>query len=337
MSIEIWLNPKRASRDEIKLFLESLGFKPASHLWNWPKGSINCHWFEEKDFQSFDGVEATIYPPSKDQQNELGQCLWALHTRTRASASPADKEQQNRVIRLARLRFGGNFCNDWYGRNRYTQVAPDPRDAVSRGIYLAYGYVTRSIRAVRFALPAPNKSFKTLVDTELEALATLDPTRVLYNALVPFSVAALEHFFGRCFKILLRYEPKAQTRLKEQTKKVDMPDVLAIQSGEKTIEDVVANWYSFQNIASIHAAFSDWFGIDFWKLLRRRRKVGKKLPLLESRLNQLIKDRHGIVHHFLLNYEITKEQIEEILDLVLAIVDTFVDYLESSRAKVIRD
>ena len=39
----------------------------------------------------------------------------------------------------------------------------------------------------------------------------------------------------------------------------------------------MADWYSFQNIASIHTAFSDWFGIEFWKLLRRRRKIGKRI------------------------------------------------------------
>lgn len=211
------------------------------------------------------------------------------------------------------------------------------RDAAARGIYLAYEYVTSTISSVRFALPPSIEGFEKLVGTRLEALATLDPTRVLYNALVPFAVAALEYFFSRCFKILLRYEPKAQSRLKQQTKKVDFPDVLAIQSGEKTIEDVVADWYSFQNISSIHLAFSDWFGIDFWKLLRRRRKVGKKLPLLESRLDQLIHVRHGIVHHLSLNGELTKEQIEEILDLVHGIIDTLVNHLEGSRGKIIRD
>lgn len=337
MSIEIRFHPKNASRDDLRLLLDGLGFKPTSHLWDWPKGSINLHWFEERDFQSFDGVEATIYPPSNDEQNDLGQCAWALHTRTRASASPADKVQQNNVIRLARARFGGNFHNDWYGRNRYTRVQPDARDAAARGIYLAYEYVTDSIRSVRFALPAPNEGLERLVGTELEALATTDPTRVLYNALVPFAVAALEHFFSRCFEILLRYDSKAQARLKQQTKKVDVSDVLAIQSGAKTIESIIADWYSFQNIASIHSAFSDWFGIDFWKLLRRRKKVGKKLPLLESRLDQLIQARHRVVHRLSLDVELSKAQIEEILDLVVAIVDTLVDHLEDSRGKAIRE
>lgn len=179
MSIEITLHPKSVSREELRSFLEGLGFTPTEHLWDWPKGSLNFHWFEERDFLSFDGVEATIFPPSKEEQEKLGQCAWALHTRTRASASPADQAQQNNVVRLARARFGGNFYNDWYGRNRYTQIDPDTRDAAARGIYLAYEFVTSNIRSVRFALPAPSESLEKLVGTELEALATADPTRVV--------------------------------------------------------------------------------------------------------------------------------------------------------------
>jgi hypothetical protein len=337
VSIEIILHPQRASRDELRQFLADRQFKPTDHLWDWPKGSLNYHWFDHTHCRSFDGVEATIYPPSAEQQEKLGQCEWALHTRTRAFASPADKEQQNKIVRAARQKFDGSFYNDWYSKNRYTQVEPDSRDAVARGIYLAYEFVTHNIRAVRHALPEPNEGLEKLVATKLEALATADPTRVLYNALVPFSVAALEHFFSQCFKILLRYDPRARERLKQQTRKIDLADVLAIKAGTKTIEDVIADWYSFQNIASIHTAFSDWFGIDFWKLLRRRRKIGRRIALLESHLNQLIEFRHGIVHRLSLNIELRKPQIEELLDIALAIIDTFVDHLEKGMGKSIRD
>lgn len=337
MSTEITLHPPNAKRDDLVALLEGLGFKPVNHLWNWPTGSLCYYWFEDADYQSFDGVEATIFPPSAEEQQKLGKCGWAIHTRTCASASHADKEQQNHVIRLARTRYGGVFYNDWFGKNRYTKLPPDPRDAVARGIYIAYEFVADSIRAVRFALPEPMDNLDKLSGTDLNVLATADPTRVLYNALVPFAVAALEHFFSRCFKILLHYDPKAQARLGQQTRKIDLPDVLAIQAGTKTIEDVVADWYSFQNIASIHSAFSDWFGIDFWKLLRRRKKVGKSLPILERRLDELIQVRHGIIHRLAIDRELNRKQIQEILDLALAVVDTLVDHLEVTRGHPIRD
>lgn len=114
--------------------------------------------------------------------------------------------------------------------------------------------------------PIPDKELNRLV-------SRMDPSRVLYNALVPFSIAALEYFFGNTFKILLHYDQKAQKKLKEQSRKIDIQDVLEISTGTKTVEDIIANWYSFQNIQSTSAAFKDWFGIDFWKFLRQRKKL----------------------------------------------------------------
>ena len=217
------------------------------------------------------------------------------------------------------------------------KVTPDARDAPTRGIYLAYEFVTDSIRAVRFALPEPQKSVERLVGTKLEPLSHADPARVLYNALVPFAVAALEHFFSRCFKILLHYEPEVEKRLQHQTTKVTMSDLLSVQSRTKTVEDIVADRYSFQSINSIHAAFSDWLDIDIWKILRRRRRMGTRLPHLESQIRQLINTRHDVVHRFSMDRRFRKEGIQEVLDLVLVVIDTFVDHLENTRGKRIRD
>ena len=174
------------------------------------------------------------------------------------------------------------------------------------------------------------------MDTKLEVVSRADPTRVLYNALAPFALAAIEHFFGQCFRILLKYDKKAQARLVEHSRKLEIADVVAIRDGSKTLEDVVASWYSFQSIAGVHAAYKDWLGIDFWSIVRRRRKVGRRLPMLENKLNQLIEFRHGVVHRFDINLELKKEQIEEILDVVMAIVDEFVDYIENTRGVTVR-
>jgi len=337
MSVEIILHPRNATRDQLKQFLEHRGYTRTEHLWDWPKGSLNYHWFDRSDFRSFDGVEATIYPPTDDENvKKLGQCDWALHTRTRSSGSVADKQEQNETIRAARQKFGGSFYNDWNGKDRYTPVHEDGRDAPARGIYLAYELVKHNIRAVRFVLPEPHKGLQELVGSKLESLATLDPTRVLYNALVPFAVAALEHFFSQTFKILLRYDSSARRRLEKQTRKVELADVVAIEANTRTIEDVVADWYSFQNIASIHNAFSEWFGIDFWKLLRQRKRIGKRISFLENRLEQLIKFRHSVVHGLFIDVEMGKQEIQEVLDLALAVIDVFVDHLEKNRGTPIR-
>ncbi len=222
MSIEIVLHPKSGTRDEIKQHLLLLGFRSCQHLWDWPKDSLHLFWYEERDSLSFDGVEATIFPRSAEEKVREPGSDWGLHTRTRATASPGDRNYQNFLIKTARKRFGGNFVNDWYGRNRYTAVEKDPQDATARGIYLCYDNATSKLLAVRSALPKPIEAMEKLVGTKLDDLAQADPTRVLYNALVPFAVAALEHFFSQSFKILLRHDVKAQTRLLQQPKKIDI-------------------------------------------------------------------------------------------------------------------
>lgn len=337
MSIEIVLHPKSASKEGMRRLLLALGFRPCQHIWDWPKGSLHFRWFEERESLSCDGVEATIFPRDTEQKTLEPGGNWGLHTRTRATASTADLRHQNSVIRAARHQFGGSFFNDWHGRNRYTPIGRDRRDATARGVYLCYQNVTDQLSAVRYALPEPDASLQTLVGTKLAVMAQVDPNRVLYNAIVPFAVAALEHFFGQTFRILLRYDKGAQERLRQQTKRIDMADAMAIRDGTKTIEDVVADWYSFQSISGIHAAFREWSDIDFWKLIRRRKKIGARLPFLERRLAEVIEFRHGIVHRFAIRFELQKHEIEEVLDVVRALIEVLVEELEKRRGTPIRD
>ena len=337
MSIEVVLYPKSATREQLQEHLASCGFQSSSHLWKWPEGSLHFYWFDAEDYKSITGVEATIFPPSPEIKAVRGECDWALHTRTSIAASPFDLDQQNTVIRTARKKFGGYFINDWYGKNRYTPVEKDRKGPIGRGICASYEFVKDKLEAVKFSLPQP--AIQDLPEDEniKHLLTQQDPTRVLYNALVPFAVAALEHFFGQTFRIFLHYDEKAQKRLQEQSRKVEIQDVLAISAGYKTIEDIVADWYSFQNIQSINVAFKDWFGIDLWKILRRKRKIGRRIVLLEKQFDNIIRFRHGVVHRFEFDLDLSREQISEVLETAIVLVEAFIDYLEKERNLKIRD
>ena len=152
MSIEVTLHPEAPDIRGLQTLLVEFGFERCSHLWDWPEGSLHFRWFSDVEYQSYDGVEATIFAPTEALDAGSRLCAWALHTRTRASASPADKQQQNRVIRAARKRFGGAFHNESAGKNRYTKIKDDGRDAPSRGIYLAYESVRESVSAVQYVV-----------------------------------------------------------------------------------------------------------------------------------------------------------------------------------------
>ena len=313
-----------------------LGFEPCSHFRNWPKGSLHFHWFSDFEYLSYDGVEATIFPPTKALKAGSPPSAWALHTRTRVSASPADRKRQNHVVRTARARFGGGFHNDSAGKNRYTKIEDDGRNAPSRGIYLTYESVRESVSAVQFALPDPTPAFQRLVGTDLEPLSAIDPGRVLYNALVPFAVAAVEHFLSRSFKVLLQFDAAARERLLQQTRKVEMVEAVSIAKGEISIEDVVVGWYSFQNIDSIQRAFGDWLKIDFRATLRRRRRIGRRVVTLDAEFRRMIEARHGVIHRFEIDRGLQKQGVSELLDAAMTVIDAFVDHLESQRSMRVR-
>lgn len=335
MSIELVLYPKKATKEKLRSLLISLGCFKTGHLWPWPEGSIHYAWYEDTDFQSTDGVETTVFPLDEDRRRQFKAAPWALHTRTRASASSFDRAKQNEIIRAARRAFGGTFTNDWYGTNHYTPTEHDPRTPAGRGIAAAYAFAEQQIKSVQFALPKP------LSDPPAGApdavLARYDPTRVLYNALVPFAVAILEYFFSQTFKVLLRYDQRAQAKLREQQRRVDVADLLAVAAQERRVEDVVASWYSFQSIASIHAAYKDWFNIDLRRLLRRRRKIGRQIRFLDDQLERIIQLRHGVVHRLELDLDISRDQIDAILEAALLLMQTMILFLERDSGIQIQD
>ena len=103
MIIEFFYFPKFATKEDLRQHLLSYGFKSSKDLFRkFPEGSLSFYWFEEKDYKSITGVEATIFPPSEETQAKWGKCKWALRTRTHMSAGPFDKEHQNNVVRSAR-------------------------------------------------------------------------------------------------------------------------------------------------------------------------------------------------------------------------------------------
>lgn len=322
------LYPAQASKNDLCRLLRSRSYEKCRHFGQWPEGSRHFYWFEEVDFKSIVGVEATVYPPTDDEPEASG-CPWALHTRTQAGASSYDRREQNELIRGARRRFGGSFYNDWHGKNRYTPVPSEAKTPAGRGVYLVYNYVTWQVARVEVALPPS-------MPPELSP-AQYDPSRTLNNALLPFAVAAIEHFFGQAFRILMRYDEDAQTRLAEQSRKVELREVLAVAKGHKTVEDLVADCFSFQNLSSIHSAFREWLEIDFWSILRSRRRLGKRVAFLDDHLQRLIEHRHGLVHRFEFDHDIGHEEMVALLRTVIAIIDEFVDYLENVRGIKVRD
>ena len=312
-------------------YLEGLGFEKCGHFWDWPQGTLNYSWFDHEDFKSIDGVSADIYPLSGDELSITGN-EWALHVRNLYSASWHDVKMFNDVLRGARKLFGGTIQGD-YGTNRYAPLWEDDSTPISRGMSAIYSHVTQEISAVKFALPDPSiKQLQTVdgkIDDFTEFTQSMDPSRVLYNGLVPFAVAVFEYFFSQAFQVLIKYDPAALEKRIVHKQKLDFETLLEVERKEATIENVIARNYTFQNLNQLNKAYKDWLDIDVRKILYKKKKIGSSVTFLENRVAEIIQYRHGIVHHLSIDRSTTKEVYIHILEAIEKSIGEFVSFIEN--------
>lgn len=335
MSIEIFQFPRNASKQELAEMIRARGFVEGENpFFPGPPGTVHFFWSEPRDFKSTSGVDASVMPLDGSCKAAWNTTTdWWLRTRTSIWASTFDRQFQNETVRAARKQFGGTFYNDHFGHNRYIRLEHVESTPVTRGLHALFSRLSAELRSLEAALP--EELMKTLqtpagVVTQDNDEAGLlknakqhDPSRVVYNALVPFLVAALEHMFREAFEILLKYDNAAKKELESQNRKLSYAEGVALVNQETTLERIASGWYSFQNLESTQKAFKEILGIDVWKILRRRRRVRAKLPLLSGALQNLIGTRHGVVHHFSLDRQLDREGFLQLLHLVRAILDTF--------------
>lgn len=331
MGRDVTLYPKKASKKELKEYLEGLGFTKCGHFWDWPNGTLNYGWFNYDDYKSIDGVSADIYP-TYDEELDITGNKWSLHVRNVYSASWHDVKMLNDVLRGARKRFGGTIKGD-YGTNRYAPLWEDNSTPVGRGISSIYRHVKQEISAVKFALPepkinTPNDSYGK-IDDFIEFTNSFDPSRVLYNGLVPFAVAMFEYFFSQTFQVLIKYDSYALTKRENHKQKLNFTTLLEIENKSKTIENIIAENYTFQNLNQLNKAYNDWLKIDVRNILYKKKKIGSSISFLENRIEDIIQYRHGIVHHFSIDRTLTKEGFINILDAIEIGIAEFINYIES--------
>jgi hypothetical protein len=339
MGRDVTLYPRKASRKDLSDYLESLGFARCKHFWDWPQGTQNYAWFDHEDFKSIDGVSADIYPVSDDEKSVTGND-WALHVRNLYSASWHDVKKMNDVLKGARKKFGGTIKGD-YGTNKYPPLWEDDSTPMSRGISAIYQQVTQTISSVKYSLPDPSINHPPptggKVDDFIEFTKTLDPSRVIYNGLVPFAVSMFEYFFSQAFQVLIAYDKFALEKRSSHKLKVEFSTLLELHDKYRTIESIIAENYTFQNLDQLNKAYKEWLNIDVRKIFYKKKKIGNSIKFLENRVAEIIQYRHGIVHHFAIDRTLTKEGYLHILEAIEKAIVEFVDFIETKYGmKIVR-
>jgi hypothetical protein len=330
MGRDLTLYPKKATKEELKQFIESLGFIKCDHLWDWPKGTLNYQWFDNEDFKSIDGVSADIYPV-RSEENIYNKNEWALHVRNLYWASFFDVQMLNKVLKDARKLFGGTITGD-YGTNKYAPLWEDKSTPISRGIQLIYNELFSAMDAITEALPDETLKPQATDNIKLKMLddiiKTHDPSRIIYNGLVPFLISIFEYFFSGTFHILLKYDNNAKEKIKKYSQKIDFQLLIEVDKKERTIENVIAMNYTFQNLNQLNKAYKEWLNIDVLKILFRKKKLGKSINYLASRIDEIIQYRHGIIHRFEIDKNLSRDDFMVLLKTVKLGIEEVIHYLE---------
>jgi hypothetical protein len=340
MSIEVWQFPMRGTQRELAEHLISLDYRRGENPFRpGPRGTINLFWDDLEEFKSANGIDASILPLDKNSR-EIWETSgkWAIRTRTAMGSSSFDKEHQNETVRSIRKLFGGSFHNDHFGKNRYIKIHRPTSTPQGRGIYALLARLDQELGSLAYALPEEKmQSLSTPqgVITEkndkngiLALVKENDPSRIVYNALIPYLVAILEHLFQSTFEILFRFDTSAQSKAQLQNRRIPISDVFSLARGEIKIEQIVASWFTFQNMDSIQAAFKEFHEIDVWKALRDSERTSSDMPRLADLLGDLISARHGVVHDLTVNRALDKATFLNLVELTKTILYVVQDEIE---------
>ena len=336
MSLEITIYTKSATKQKLIKELTLHEFQRCKGVFEYSKDEIGFKWFQTKHYESFTGVEATIYKSTQEERDKYNCSEWILRTRTRMTGSYKDKEKQNVIIKHIRKLFGGTFHNDWYGTNTCTNLNDYPNlSAAERGLTLMRQNIRYKIICISRSLdefpkcithPNPDdisdKSFK-------EYIKSTDPSLTIYNAMLPFLVSMIEFMFKESFLIMIKYDDYAQKVIeKDKNIKVTLEDFLNIRHEKTTIENIVADNFTFQNLYHVNKAYKDYLNIDIVKMLSIEQKIGEDVFRPYAKVEEIIQIRHDIIHHFGFHY-LDKTIFITYLDIVDTTLRVFMKYLES--------
>ncbi len=314
-----------ARRREIVEFLHSGGFRATQSIAPQP-GCSYFYWFEDRDYMSYAGVEATL--SSKSARPEPNQADSTLAVHCKIWASVHDVGKMNEVIRTARKAFGGKLDGD-YGKNRYIPLWDDSTTQLSRGVIRTYDRSLEVLETLKFAVPEeivrlPGGKDGTGGDARfIELVQQLDPARVVYNGLVPMLVAVLENYYSRLFLVLARCDAGAQTRVREAriSRGLSGDDLLRLASGELRPEAVLAREFSFQNLDILTATFKRWFDLDIKSILGPPRRIQGKTDSLLNSLSRLIEYRHDVVHGLRIDRSLSRDGLVYWIDVAARVIE----------------
>jgi hypothetical protein len=148
------------------------------------------------------------------------------------------------------------------------------------------------------------------LSTGMSWLDELNPRLLSNNFILPFAVAVWEDYFRSTFTAVLRYSKQRESALKRA--RLTHASFEQIAVGAQSIEEAVAESFSFQRPSSIHENFRLLDPkLDIGGVLRKPYKR-RKVSLFDS-LETLVEGRNEFVHTGRMNLKLFDAELRKAL------------------------
>ena len=316
MSLDLFLRIKQKPNiKEIEAIIFPLGWK----AWEYEN---EYFWYHEQNYESTRGAWLYLSEPSEDDPKDT-KLVFSVNSK--AGRSWEDLNAFNNVIRELRKKFGGSIWNPQTGKQSYEENDIIKLSSLEKACGFCYGYFQDNISRARFAVDKLNPELQSL--KELTGIMhTMDSGLIRNNLILVFLIGSLETFLKDFFINYINCSPEIQEKIFEK-RKIEGIDVKRLILKEITIAEYEAEQFTFQNLQSANKAYKEYLGIDLFKILGQRKKIGNKYYILFNFIEEALKLRHKIVHATFLEENLDENKVLSYIKGIELIGKVFVNDL----------
>ncbi|MEI4800387.1 HEPN domain-containing protein [Bacillus sp. FJAT-51639] len=288
------------------------------------------YWF--KQHESILGCEIEIQRDIEicvnDEPWEHKNFKTVCRTETFSGCSFADLEMQNKVLKLIQDKFGGTlFDIEEYQTDFIKNDLPKfTKTEIACG--LEYSKFVINVNRVRKLIEEVDEiAINILARNKSEPFdLLLDDNLLRNNVLIPFCVSVLENFLKTFLKKYLETNKEARDRIYNQKETLPYSEIKKLMSGEKSIVDMEINKFSFQRLQSVNSAYISYLDINLKKtVLNKRFPYNGEEIVISDVLNELITQRHQLIHEAELVVNLNREEMEKYLYFLKGFGESFID------------
>ncbi|MGG0184862.1 HEPN domain-containing protein [Bacillus rhizoplanae] len=276
------------------------------------------YWF--KEYESLLGCDIEIQRDIEvcvnDEPEEYKIFKTVCRTQTFPGCSFADLEMQNKVLKLIQANFGGMLFDieDYQTDFIKNDLPKFTKTEIACGLeYL--NFVVNLKRVGRLIEEVDEVLIDVLAgNTKKPFDLILDENLLRNNVLIPFCVSVLENFLKTFLKKYLETNKEARDRIYNQKETLPYSEIKKLMSGEKSIVDIEINKFSFQRLHSVNSAYISYLDINLKKTVLSKKFLydGEEISILDV-LNELITQRHQLIHEAKLAANLNKKEVEKYL------------------------